>query len=481
MRPATALNPVPRELRRSERTAWLRQTLRKSQQEAVASSTMTATSDNFFNAFAIFLNASLGQMGWVSGLPQLVGAFAQLLSVWIISHFSRKSFIVISAIIQAFVVVAIGALALWSPDNAVWIFIFLAVLYHGFLNLIQPHWRAWMGSIVPERRRGAFFAMRTRLTMVASLSVFLVGGGMLTIADNHDMTWLGFGLLFTIAACGRLLSAWLLGQMHDPDPRPQQEGQVFIQTLKNYAEVWKDKTFRQYSLFVAGMQGMVAISAPYFAVYMLKELEFSYLEFVLTSVASIVSQFVTLSFWGRFSDKFGNRLVVMITSCLIPVVPLLWFFSANFFYILIIQMASGFAWSGFTLSTANYLYDIRPFRSDFATYAALQAALGAALVFVGAMCGGAITAYAPEFLAWSGWDHWLSSPLFTVFLVSAVLRALVTLWFIPRSIEPRLRPRPRFLNVVFRIARFNAISGVSLDWLTVVKNRDKIDDGKSGD
>ncbi|HBF45653.1 MAG TPA: MFS transporter, partial [Shewanella frigidimarina] len=49
--------------------SWLRCTLRRSQQEAVASSTMTATSDNFFNAYAIFLGASLGQMGWVTGLP----------------------------------------------------------------------------------------------------------------------------------------------------------------------------------------------------------------------------------------------------------------------------------------------------------------------------------------------------------------------------------------------------------------------------
>ena len=230
----TVLKPLSCGRHRNERTTWLRRTLRKSQQEAVAGSTMTATSDNFFNAYAIFLNASLGQMGWVTGLPQLFGALAQLLSVWIVSHFSRKFFIVLSAIVQALVVLAMGGLALWSPDNAVWFFILLAVLYHGFLNLIQPHWRAWMGSIVPKRRRGAFFATRTRLTMVASLSVFFIGGSVLTFTDNHNMTWLGFGLLFTIAASGRMVSAWLLGQMHDPDPRPPKQGQVFIQTIKNY-------------------------------------------------------------------------------------------------------------------------------------------------------------------------------------------------------------------------------------------------------
>ena len=457
--------------RRSARMLWLRCTLRRSQQEAVASSTMTATSDNFFNAYAIFLGASLGQMGWVTGLPQLFGSIAQLLSVWLASHFSRRHFIVCCALLQALVVTAMGAVAAFEPEHAVWIFIGLAVLYHGFINLIQPHWRAWMGSIVPERRRGAFFAARTRLTMAASLSVFFVGGGILTLTDSMQMAWLGFSLLFSIAAMGRFVSAWLLLQMHDPDPRPPKQSGIFLQTLVNFRAAWTDQTFRHYSLFVAGMQCMVAISAPFFAVYMLEELKFSYLEFVMASVASILTQFVTLRFWGRFSDLYGNRIVMIITSCLIPSLPLLWLFSDNYGYILALQAFSGFAWSGFTLSTANYLYDIRPFRSDFATYAALQAALSAGFVFLGAMVGGAIASQAADFLVWSGWNSVLSSPIFVVFLVSTLMRTLVALWFIPRSVEPKVRPRPQLLQLIFRIRGFNAISGVSLDWLTVTRRR----------
>lgn len=218
---------------------------------------------------------------------------------------------------------------------------------------------------------------------------------------------------------------------------------------------------------------MVAISAPFFAVYMLEDLQFTYFEFVMASVASVVTQFVTLRFWGRFSDCYGNRLVMIITSSLIPSLPVLWLFSDNYGYILVVQAFSGLAWSGFTLSTANYLYDIRPFRSDFATYAALQASLSAGLVFIGAIAGGAIASYAADFLQWTGWGTWLSSPIFVVFLVSGLLRGLVVLWFVPRSVEPKVRPRPQLLKIVFRIRGFNAISGMSLDWLTVVKRRKK--------
>ena len=432
---------------------------------------MTATSDNFFTAYAIFLGASLSQMGWVTGLPQLFGAIAQLVSIWLISHFSRRFFIVFWAVVQAVVVVLMAALAALSPSNGVWIFIGLAVLYHAGMNLIQPHWRAWMGDIVPKRRRGAFFAARTRLTMAASLCVFLIGGGILNFTDSLGMTWLGFCLLFSIVAMGRFSSAWLLLQMYDPEPSSPKTAGVFGQTLTRFKLAWKDKTFRHYSLFVAGMQAMVAISAPFFSVYMLEELQFSYFEFVLTNVASILVQFITLRFWGRFSDLYGNRLVMIITSMLVPTLPLLWLFSSHYSYILLVQAFAGFAWSGFTLSTANYLYDIRPFRSDFATYAALQAALSAGLVFLGAMLGGLVASYPADFLRWSGGDSVLDSPIFVVFIVSTTLRALVSLWFIPRSVEPKLRPRPKLLQLIFRVRGFNTISGVSLDWLTVTRKK----------
>ena len=461
---------VPDLQRRKPRTQWLRQTLHRSQQEAVASSTMSVTSDNFFNAFALFLGASLLQMGWVSGLPQLFGAVGQLLSIWVASYFRRRHFIVLVALVQAVIVISLSALAAWAGNDSVWLFIVLAILYHGCLNLIQPHWRAWMGSLVPPRRRGTFFAARTRLTMLASLTVFLLGGGILSVAENFGVTWLGFSLLFGAATAGRLVSAWLLWQMHDPDPHHTVGAGVFMNTLRQYRHAMQDKTFRHYSLFVAGMNAMVAISAPFFAVYMLQELRFSYFEYVLTNIASVMTQFVTLSAWGRFSDRFGNRLVIRITACLLPVLPLLWVFSANYGYILAIQVLSGFCWAGFSLSTANYLYDIRPFRTDFASYAALQSSLSAALVFVGALGGGVIASQADLLIDRLQWD-WLGEAVFVVFISSSLLRVLVTAWFVPRLIEPHVRPRPKLLQIIFRIRSFNAISGMVLDWLTVVRRK----------
>jgi MFS family permease len=458
--------------RRTTQRVWLRKTLRCSQAEAVASSTMTATGDNFFNAFAVYLQASIMQMGWLTAFPQFFGACFQLLSVWLGVRIKRRQLVVGFAVLQALVVAAMGVLALFHPAWGMPMLIVLAIFYHASANVIQPQWRAWMGSIVPRRRRGVFFAARTRLTMATSLVLFLGGGAMLSLSEVSGRAWLGFLLLFVIAASGRLVSAWLLWEMHDPDPHPPaQQSRQFSETMLQTLHSLKDRTFRHYSLFVAGMQGMVAISAPFFAVYMLAELKFTYLQYSLNSIASIATQFVTLNFWGRMSDRFGNRLVMVVTSCILPTLPLWWLVSPNFYYLLWVQALSGFAWSGFSLSTSNYLYDIRPHRTDFAGYAAVQSAIGATMVFAGALFGGYLASVAPQIRA--ALPFQLGSAIFVVFICSALLRSLVALWFIPRAVEPRVRHHPHLLKIIYRVARFNAISGMVLDWLTITSRKDE--------
>ena len=462
----------------------LRRTLTYSQKEAVASSTMTASSDNFINAFAIYLQASAAQLGILTALPQFFGAFMQIVSVWLGRVIPRRKLVYNVAIIQCCGVAALALLALpfigggATTAKVPWL-IALVVLYHSCLNLIQPQWRAWMGDIVPRRRRGAFFAARTRLSMVASLAVFLGGGALLTGFDRLAAIGIGFGALFAIASTGRAFSSYFLWRMHDPMDRKYQKNRSNMAvpasrfgSLKDYLS---DRNFLHYTIFIAGMQGVVAISAPFFAVYMLKILEFSYLQFALNSVASVATQFALLGFWGRFSDRHGNRLVMLLTSCLLPILPVLWMFSPEYSYLLLVQVISGFAWSGFTLSTANFLYDIRPHKTNFAAYAAVQQAVGATAVFCGALLGGVCVTYADTIIGMLPDMIYLEHGVFLAFLISGFLRACIALWFIPRCKEPRIRKRPEMLQIVFRVARFNPISGVVLDWLTVTRKR-KLDD-----
>lgn len=445
---------------------WLRKTLRVSQAESVSSAVTAATGDNFFNAFAVLLQASALQLSVLTAFPQLVGAGCQLLSVWMGRYVTRKQLVVGAAVGQALAVAGMAALGLLQGPGLIMALIFLAMFYHALGNAIQPQWRAWMGDLVPARRRGVFFAARTRLHMVTALGVFLAGGWLLAATAADGRAGEGFAWLFGAAALCRLISAALFTQMRDPEPEaPPASPDRFGGTIAQMRASLSDRVFLRYSLFLAGMSGMVAISAPFFALYMLRDLQFSYWQFSLNSVASIVVQFLCLKRWGQVADRYGNRLVLIVCASLLPILPMLWLVSADFYYLLWVQCVSGLAWSGFSLSAANYLYDIRPHRSNFATYAAMQACMSAGFVCVGALLGGVLAAQAP--LLQSLLPRPFASDLFVVFLASGLLRLLVTLWFIPRSEAPNLRHRPELLRLILRVARYTPLSGIVLDWTTV--------------
>lgn len=433
---------------------------------------MSGICDNFLSAFAIHLGASVPQIAWLTAIPQMIGAWLQLLSVWVGLHCARKSLIVAGAALQALVLPGIIFVAAATPVSAVSIVIACAVLYHTTGNFIQPHWRALMGGLVPARRRGRFFAHRTRLAMITAFTAFASGGLFLNYADDAGHADLGFALLFFAAFSGRAVSAWFLSRMHDPAPQASADAErAFHQTWRSLVEAAKNRTFRDYTFFVAGMQGMVALSAPFFSVYMLRGLEFSYLQFTANIATSILVQFLTLGAWGRVSDHLGNRVVIIVTSLLIPLLPALWIVSESFWYLLCVQVLAGIAWSGFSLSTSNYLYDLRPHHTHFATYAAVQSGLSATAIFCGALTGGYLASIMPASMGFPGMEIHLRHPLLGVFAVSAVLRLLVALWFIPRAQEPRVRRRPHVRELVYRIARYTPITGVALDWLTVTRRK----------
>ena len=60
--------------------------------------------------------------------------------------------------------------------------------------------------------------------------------------------------------------------------------------------------------------------------------------------------------WCRHADLVGNVRILRLSSFLAVLIPVLWLFSQNPAYLLLVQMFAGFAWSGVTLSAANFIY-----------------------------------------------------------------------------------------------------------------------------
>lgn len=432
------------------------QSLRHSMRDGVAYSVMAGAGETYFSAYALFLKASASQISWLTALPSLLGSLIQIASAWL-SHCTgrRKPIILFGVTLQALMWLPIIWLPYLFPRQAVLILIACVALYQTGFSLANPAWSSLMGDLVPERRRGRFFANRSRLMSLTTFFALAGGGLALHLSKASGNTRLGFTLVFALALLARLYSALQLARMHEPAPPA---APASVSELK---QPWSDSPFVRFTLFFASMQCAAAIAAPFFSVYMLRDLHFSYLQYMVSIGLAVLAQFGTLRLWGRLGDIFGNRLILSVTGFVIPVFPVMWLVSSNFWYVLALQMFGGWCWAGFSLSAGNYLYDTTP-PSRRAGYTAVHNLLANSAIFIGALFGGFLSTVAPDTIHLFGHPLRWTSSLWAVLLVSTLARAAVSLISIPQLREVRpVRPISA-AGLMLRVARFNPLSQLVL-------------------
>ncbi|WP_455375891.1 MFS transporter [Kaarinaea lacus] len=434
--------------------------LRHSVRDGVAYSVMAGAGETYFSAFALFFKANTAQIGLLASLPSLISSLSQLLSVWI-SHNgpTRRQIILTGAVLQTLLLLPLMLLPVFFQDMAVPLIILFVVMFHASGSMVVPQWSSLMGDLVPERRRGRYFALRTRYTSISTFLALVVGGVVLHVFEDAELTIFGFITIFTIAAIARCVSVYHLTFLVEPK---NEASTVDIQFNQHWWRRLTHSRFVQFSLFFACMQTVVAIASPFFAVYMLRDLQFTYIEFMLTSAATILMQFLALNTWGRISDVFGNRLILFVTGFVIPLIPALWLFSHNLAYLFAVQMLSGLVWAGFNLSANNFLYDLipSPRRATFMAFHNVATNIG---VFCGALLGGYLGTVLPNNVTLGGTTYSWESALLGVFLLSSLARLAVALVFLPRLREVRTVRPMTVPELIFRATRFNALSGLIYD------------------
>jgi MFS family permease len=171
---------------------------------------------------------------------------------------------------------------------------------------------------------------------------------------------------------------------------------------------------------------------------MLKDLGLNYYEFTIVSVTSILFTVIMLPFWGKFSSKYGNITVIKISGIFVGIIPLFWLLSPLVLdynrailvpYLILVEIFSGFWWSGLNLSTANFVYDAvtKGRMAICIAYDNITTAIG---VFIGALIGGIISSLSYSIIG--------LKPILFVMLLSGVARLLVSIIMLPKLKEVRI-------------------------------------------
>lgn len=390
----------------------------------------TGLGENYLAPYALALNANNLHISLLSSIPGLLGPLSQNWGSRLIEKYTRKKIVLFGVLFQALMWIPIIILAylfykgIYTSLLPLLLIVFFST-YTIFGSLSNPAWFSWMGDIVSENQRGKYFSFRNRVTGFISLVCTLIAAFLLDFFKQHSLLLLGFVIFFAIAMIFRLVARQLFKKIYEPKLKLK-EGYYF--SFWQFIKRAPKNNFGKFSIYVALLHFAAAIAGPFFAVYMLKDLQFSYVIYIIVTITQTASGLLFMPLLGKFSDKYGNYKLMKLCSVFVSIFPILWLFSNSPIYLIFVpQLIVGIAWAGFNLAAGNFIYDaVTPQRRGIAvSYYNILIGIG---VFVGATLGGLIARYATI--------NFMNIFLF-LFLLSGITRGLVSLIMLPRIKEVR--------------------------------------------
>lgn len=392
------------------------------------------TGEQYLSAYALLFHATPFHLSVLSAVPQLLGTWAQLLSVKVARWFpSRKAQVLWSIAGQAVSWLPIVALPLFWPQQGPWLLIAAAALYFAFTHFGSPAWNGFITDLLDENERGQYFAKRARVMAVTGFITLCAGGGLLSALERRELPWAGFALLFLIAGLCRSASAWSLSAVPDV-PTPHEDGPPT--GFREFLHRGASQNFLRFLLFSGLMHAAVLLAGPFFVIYMLQDLHLPYWAYGTWLAAGIIGQFVTLTTWGQFGDRYGNKALLTITGFTVPILPMLYLFGTAWPFLVLVNFFGGIVWAGLSLGLQNYVFDaVQP--ADRAKAVAVVSFVNALGWAAGTFTGSWLIGTVPDALRIGSFDLHPASNLPFIFVLSGALRLLVSGALLGTFREPR--------------------------------------------
>jgi len=369
--------------------------LRASVADGATFGVMVGAGESYFAAFALAVGLGEVSAGLVSSVPLLAGGILQLISLRAVKWIgSEKRWIVLCSAMQGLAFIPLVIAAVTGSVSLGGLLVIASVYWAGGLAG-GPAWNTWIEVIVPRKIRPRYFARRTRISQFMTLIGLVGGGALLQWAEASGQTLAGFACLFAIAGLFRMWSVYWLARHQTPGiigPNVIGTGVIgtsAIGTNANGTSARRSRTDRapksdaarnagngmavsgvRLLAYLVVVQGMVQVSGPYFASYMLEQLQYSYASFVTLLAVGFLAKVAALTAWVTVAHRGGAKMLLWIGG--VGIVPLasLWIVSQNFYWLMAVQILSGTMWAAYELGFFLLFFEALPIerRTRMLTY-----------------------------------------------------------------------------------------------------------------
>lgn len=381
------------------------------------------------------LGANDFQLGLLAAIPVGMNVVQLIISHYMEKKRNRRFLFLLFGLLGRFFWIPIGLAPIlfssFSVDLRIWIVIVFVAFVSTGNSFVNLGFGSLMGDLVPMRIRGQFFSVRQRVYLAAGVVC-----GILVARLIDEYGAVGYTVALVMAGVTSMLDIVCFFFVKWP-PMLEPEGGVdqtpFRVMLK---EVFANKLFMRVTLFFTLWQFSVGVAAPFWNIYMIEDLQMSFLQMSLYSqIVSNLVTVLTISRWGRLIDRYGNKPIMQLAMpvcCILGPLPWLFVTKDTTWLVLLSNIMTGFMWPIMDLGQQNLYLSESP-RKHRSMYVAV---FFASINLTGIALGNAVGGYLMQttFSAWEAQGVSVLSVTLTnshyVFMLTAALRLIVAFAFI---------------------------------------------------
>jgi len=406
----------------------------------------------FLPAFVLLLYASDLTIGLLASVP-FFSTISQLIGSLLIEKYQNRkkiaiTFAFISRSFWGLIIFFILILFDFRPNLLLTLLIILFIIHHIFGSISGVAWLSWMSNLVPAEIRGRFFGFRNSILGFITIMITLLGGLFLDwyrISFSAASPANSFLFLFSLAILAGFISLFILTKQ----PSLEESNFTPLSLKLLISGPFKNHAFKTMAHFGMVWSFAVNFASPFFIVYMIRDLQFSYTLVSTVTICSAIADLFGMGFWGHFSDKHGNRPVMIICVAAGSLLPFIWIFTGNSFllvYLLIplLHIAGGFFFAGYNLCSINLLFGLAPSKNN-SMFFALWSIVNGVAAGLGAICGGLFASFLDNLLLYLPFG-WISV-FKLVFVLSAIMR-LSSIFLLRRVRESRSIPTSGAIRIL---------------------------------
>jgi len=300
---------------------------------------------NTMQLFAIKLGASEFYLGLLSFFIAYTGFFS-FFSMHKIEIIGKRAVLFRGWAATTLIMLALVFMPLWAQNapqshhTILWIVLFIIAVRGICDGYGTTAWFPILQDNVPSRITGKFFA---RFRVFWQTSILLIVWAMSAYL-GHNATYGKFMVIFSVGFIFLVIRAVTCTQIAELPPSGKTSESGFFKRLSGLLD---NKPLRTYLLYLITYNLAIFMPSP-FQIKMLKNFGYSDGYVMLATSMIQLSAIFTLKFWGKISDRYGNRAVFSICVLGNMINILLWLLIDGQMFSRIFVFVLYFMWGLFT-------------------------------------------------------------------------------------------------------------------------------------